>query len=130
MEIKINAFGRNVTVIPKLFLYKTANAYGTPTVSLGIQLYSENGPFATLTTSFGEFIGIKNAAYVDTNNCQLFIDQLLPLGFAKDTGLRKTSGYCSYPLWLFTPKFLKECGEEEYQKYLNCYKTVVEDKLG
>lgn len=130
MEIKLDFFGRTVVVTPKLILYKTVNAYGTPTVSLGIQLNSEDGPFATLTTSFGEFIGIKNAAYVDANNCQLFIDQLLPLGFAKDTGLRKTSGYCSYPLWLFTPEFLKECGEEEYQKYLNCYKTVVEDKLG
>ncbi|MGN0509594.1 MAG: DUF3849 domain-containing protein, partial [Ruminococcus sp.] len=47
---------------------------------LAIQLWDETGePYARLTTSFGEFIGQKNCAYVDVNNCP-FADQLLKQG--------------------------------------------------
>ena len=53
-----------------------------------------------LTVSFGEFIGLKDSAYIDTNNCR-FAQQLLDQGIAVDTGLRKSSGFCEYPLWGF-----------------------------
>ena len=43
-------------------------------------------PFANFTLNFGEFLGMKNCAYVDTNNCW-FSDEILQTGIAEDTGL-------------------------------------------
>jgi len=82
--------------------------------------YEVGEPFAKLTVSFGEFISIKNAAYIDTNNCP-FADQLLKYGIAKKTGFTKNSGYCSYPLWIFNEDFLKEIGGEEYEWYSSMF---------
>ena len=53
-------------------------------------------PYATITKSFGEFIGIKNAAYVDLNNCP-FAEKFLELRLAQETLLSKESGYCRPP---------------------------------
>ena len=53
-------------------------------------------PFANFTLNFCEFIGMKNCAYVDTNNCW-FADELLETGIAQNTGFTKISGYCKYP---------------------------------
>ena len=55
-------------------------------------------PFANFTLNFGEFIGMKDCAYVDTNNCW-FADEILKTGIAEDTGLTKISGFCKYPLF-------------------------------
>lgn len=41
--------------------------------------------YAILTKSFGEPIGLKNSAYIDTNNCY-FAQQLFEQGMAKNTG--------------------------------------------
>ncbi len=86
----------------------------------GISLIEENGngeePFAALTKSFGEFIGAKDCAYIDTNNCP-FADEFLKLGIARDTGLTKQSGFCTYPLWKFDEIFLKQIGGAEYEQY-------------
>ena len=38
-----------------------------------------------------------------------------------DTGIKKLSGYCQYPLWVFSEQFLKEHGAENYQKYSDAY---------
>lgn len=77
-------------------------------------------PYACLTTSFGEFIGIKDSAYIDTNNCP-FAEQLLEQGIAEPTGLSKTSGFCQYPLWIFKKEFLQEVGGENYQIYSKAF---------
>jgi len=116
--------GNPVTVAPKLELYTVADFMGTEMHGIAIQLYTvvsaENPelaePYATLTVSFGEFIGMKNVAYIDTNNC-LFASELLKYGFAQDTGFTKDSGFCTYPLWGFEEDFLKEIGAENYKKY-------------
>lgn len=84
---------------------------------LAIQLWDETGePYARLTTSFGEFIGQKNCAYVDVNNCP-FAEQLLKQGLALDTGLEHQSGYVTYPLWQFNEEFLNTVGGENYKTY-------------
>ena len=50
-------------------------------------------PFANFTLNFGEFIGMKDCAYVDTNNCW-FADEILKTGIAEDTGLTKAANLC------------------------------------
>lgn len=112
--------GREHKIIPKLFLYEVPDFMGNKMTIPGIQFYiREDGmliPFATLTKSFGEFIGAKNCAYIDTNNCD-FAPQLLDMDFVKDTGFTKESGRCVYPLWEFEENFLKEIGGDNYERY-------------
>lgn len=90
-------------------------------------VFREEG-VAILTKSFGEFIGLKNSAYVDINNCP-FAPQLLNRGFAKDTGLYKESGFCSYPLWTFDETVLKETGGEKYERYARAYDEYMESSF-
>lgn len=116
--------GREHKIILKLFLYEVPDFMGNKMTIPGIQLYTrEDGmlmPYATLTKSFGEFIGAKNCAYIDTNNYS-FAPQLLSMGFVKDTGFTKESGRCKYPLWVFEESFLREIGEEKYEQYSREY---------
>lgn len=112
--------GNEVEAIPKLFLYEVKDFKGDTITIPGIRLYTneEEGllPYATLTKSFGEFIAVKNSAYIDTNNCP-FAPQLLEVGIAKDTGFTKHSGMCIYPLWVFDEDFLRDIGPGEYERY-------------
>lgn len=115
--------GVEVEVYPKLFLYAVKDAITGKNMTIpGIQLYyMDDGflePYQTLTVSFGEFIGMKNCAYIDVNNCSPFAKQLLDaFGAAKDTGLTKRSGYCEYPLYVFDEQFLREIGGVSYDRY-------------
>lgn len=116
-----NFYGSQVTVEPSVQLYSVRDFMGKELLGLAIELNEIDSdgvktPYTMLTTSFGEFISIKNAAYIDTNNCE-FADQLLQQGIAEPTGLTKTSGFWQYPLWIFSEDFLKEHGGETYQKY-------------
>lgn len=77
--------------------------------------------YAVLTASFGEFIGLKDCAYIDVNNCP-FADQLLAQGIAESTPYTKQSGFCTYPLWHFNGDFLKDIGASNYEKYSAGYK--------
>lgn len=108
----IDSFGDKVVVEPELMLYTTYDFMDNKMPGLGIQFYSydEDGfrePYATLTTNFGEFLSVKDCAYIDTNN-NSFAGQLLAMGFCQDTGITKQSGFCTYPLWKFDKEFLKE----------------------
>lgn len=85
-----------------------ADAYG-----IAIQAYENGEPYAVLTVNlpsrlgnFCEMIGLKNAAYADTNNCP-WIKELVEAGVVKDTGFTKQSGFCEYPLYLFDENWLK-----------------------
>ncbi len=116
--------GRNVEVNVRFFRYDVNDFTGKKMTIPGIMLmetgeYGEE-PYATLTKSFGEFIPLKNCAYIDTNNCS-FAEQLLEQGIAIDTGLAMHSGYCEYPLWKFDELFLKEIGGVEYEEYSREY---------
>jgi len=117
-----------VRLKPSLELYTVSDGitddkqYG---IAIRLNEYNANknedlGQYAILTKSFGEFIGYKNTAYIDVNNCP-FANQLLDLGIAKETGFTKQSGFVTYPLWQFDEEFLKEIGTENYEKYSNKY---------
>ena len=120
-EINTN-YGGKSKVKPRVELYAVKDFTGQEMSGLAIRLTDAETlePFMMLTKSFGEFIGIKNAAYIDTNNCP-FANQLFEKGIARDTGLKKTSGRCEYPLWIFNKDFLLEHGAENYQKYSDAY---------
>ena len=123
VTLKINDyFGREVTLLPRVELYSVTDFMGKEMPGLAVVLDqlgetpAETEEYAVLTVSFGEFIGMKNSAYIDTNNCY-FAQQILKQGVAKDTGLTKSSGFCEYPLWQFKEDFLREIGGANYEEY-------------
>lgn len=132
MSQDANAFVFDVKVLegyeeklfPKFRLVEVKDFMGETVYNIGFDLeYDEFGriaPYATLTVNFGEFIGAKNCAYIDTNNCP-YADQILTTGIAKKTGLTKRSGFCEYPLWVFDEEFLKTVGGSEYETYSKKY---------
>lgn len=122
-------FGSQVTVEPSVELYSVRDFMGKELPGLAVELNEVDSdgiktPYTMLTTSFGEFISIKNAAYIDTNNCP-FAEQLLEQGIAQPTGLTKSSGFFQYPLWIFNEDFLKEHGGESYQKYSDEFDSYI-----
>ena len=120
-EFKIKGFnGKEFELKAQLHLEEVTDYMGDKQHNIGISFTSiEDGgeePFATFTLNFGEFISLKNTAYVDTNNCW-FADELLEKRIAIATGLDKISGMYKYPLWRFSEEFLKAVDEEIYKKY-------------
>ena len=78
--------GNQIVLEPKLALYSVRDFTGKEMPGLAIDLIditNKDDPveYHSLTVSFGEFIGMKNCAYVDTNNCS-FAEQLLKQGIA------------------------------------------------
>lgn len=126
MELKVkDTDGKTLTLQPSVGLYRVEDFMGKEMPGLAVILTDVHDEFNEyiLTVSFGEFIGAKNCAYIDTNNCW-FTDQLLNEGngaIAVDTGLTKSSGFCTYPLWKFKEEFLKEIGGNAYQTYSDSY---------
>ena len=118
-----DSFGE-VELHPKLDLIEVKDFMGETHHNLYIGFdYYEDGeklPYADFTVSFGEYIGMKNCAYVDTNNCR-FADAILKTGIATDTNLTKQSGFWEYPLWIFKPEFLSDIGKEKYEIYSKEY---------
>lgn len=119
-SFKINNLLGEVEIYPKLALIEVRDFMGDIHHNLHIRFdYEEDGarlPYADFTVSFGEYIGMKNCAYIDTNNCR-FADVILQSGVATDTGLTKQSGFWEYPLWIFKPEFLSSIGKEQYEAY-------------
>lgn len=134
MDYKIKDFyGRELMVQPRLALYSVRDFAGKEMPGLAITLIDvtdSNDPtdYCDLTVSFGEFIGMKNCAYIDTNNCD-FADQLLKQGMATKTQFTKKSGFCEYPLWLFEEKDLRDMGEATYETYCSEYDKYMAEKM-
>ena len=129
MKLEIRNFsGEKIQLEPRLGLYMVSDLTGTRLPGLAVFLdeltSAGREPYCALTVSFGEFLGIKNSAYIDTNNCG-FAEQLLKPEIAQATWLYKTSGFCRYPLWIFSEKFLKEVDEETYRKYAKEYDSYM-----
>ena len=124
MTFEISSFYREekIRMKPRVELYDTRDYMGEQMPGLAIVLdevdQNENvtEQYAVLTVSFGEFLTLKNCAYIGTSNCP-FAPQLLAKGIAQDTGYCKISGFCKYPLWVFKEDFLKEIGGEKYEQY-------------
>ena len=121
-EITQHDTGDKIRLKPRVELYDTRDYMGKQGPGLAIVLdevdQKENvtEQYAVLTASFGDFLALKNCAFIDTNNCP-FAPQLLTNEIAQDTGYSKISGYCEYPLWMFNEEFLKEIGGEKYELY-------------
>lgn len=128
-KVKIKAFDKEWELIPEVTAIIAPDFMGTEQLNIGLNLYTEGEsglePFAVFTKHFGEFIGQKNCAYVDTNNCP-FADQLLTQGIAIDTGLTKQSGFCTYPLWQFNEDFLKGANAKLYDLYSESFDEYME----
>lgn len=80
---------------------------------IAIQAFKDGEPYGTMTVNLSnmisgecEMIGIKNAAYIDTNNFP-WAETFLKRGIAVDTGFTKQSGFCEYPLYQFDEGWLK-----------------------
>lgn len=121
--------GEKVELIPELVMVDVLDFMDQEQHNIGLRLYVEGEyglePYASLTVNFGEFIGAKDCAYVDTNNCY-FADQLLAQGIARDTGLTKQSGFCTYPLWQFNAEFLQGVNGKLYELYSSEYNQYME----
>lgn len=111
------------TLTPSIALYTTEDFMGERKCGLAVRLKDSNGiPYTTLTVSFGEFIGMKNAAYIDSNNNpKELIDAVVEAGWMQDTGFTKSSGFCTYPLYIFSEDFLKSVNPYAYQEYSEQY---------
>ncbi|MCR4682720.1 MAG: DUF4313 domain-containing protein [Clostridiales bacterium] len=128
MEINYrDCFGNDLKLKPRVELYSVQDFLGRPMPGLAVvfDTVGENDgdieeEYGVLTVSFGEMIGLKDCAFIDTNHFP-DADQFLKQGIALDTGLTRRSGFCTYPLWQFNVAFLKECGGENYRKYSDAY---------
>lgn len=135
MKYEITDFyGRTFPVAPRLGLYAVKDFMGTELPGLAVILDDVTDPtmpeqYCVLTVSFGEFIGMKNCAYIDTNNCE-FAEQLREQGLATDTGFYKSSGFCQYPLWEFDESMLREIDNETYQKYSDAHDGYMASMYG
>ena len=138
MFFKIKAYGEKITLKPRLELYSVEDFMGTELPGLAICLdeVDEDGnpteQYTVLTVSFGEFIGMKNVAYIDTNNNRWAHDELLEKrpDIIMNTGFTKRSGFCEYPLWAFAEDFLKEIGPENYKIYSDAYDAYMRSFMG
>lgn len=122
-QITIEIPERDLTLVSKLGLYSVKDFMGEELPGLAVCLGTSEGEgYSILTVSFGDFIGVKNCAYIDINNndaeiIQAFVDA----GYMKNTGSTKHSGFCVYPLYCFDETFLRTIGGDEYQKYSDAY---------
>ena len=55
--------------------------------------------------------------YVDTNNCPELEGFIEKHGLGEFTGLVGSSGFCSYPLYLFNPEKLREAAPEDMEHF-------------
>lgn len=69
---------------------------------IAIQLWCEDGPFATLTVNLRETKKYpENFGFVDTNNAPFAESLIKRLKIGKPTGKYAHSGFCAYPLYEF-----------------------------
>ena len=132
-RIRIKGFNdEEFELKPHLHLVKVTDLINGKMHNIGISFsYKEDGnelPFANFTLNFGEYIALKNCAYVDTNNCW-FADEIIETGIASDTGLTKISGYYKYPLWKFDEDFLKSVNEKLYREYSDEYDQYMSEYI-
>lgn len=101
-EISEYYTGGKIRLKPRVELYDTRDYMGKQMPGLAIVLdevdQKENvtEQYAVLTVSFGDFLALKNCAFIDTNNCP-FAPQLLSDEIAQDTGHAKSAATANIP---------------------------------
>lgn len=68
--------------------------------NLAIQLWCEDGPYATLTVNLNHKCK-SNCAFVDINNCPWAEEFIAQYGLGVPTGNMQASGWCIYPEYEF-----------------------------
>lgn len=76
-----------------------------------------------VTVNLGEFISLKNCAYIDSNNTpKEFIDALEQADIIQPIGVTATSGFVRYPLYSFSDTFIQQQDNNpEYQEYSEAF---------
>ena len=82
----------------------SASSYADKGAHLAIQLWCDEGPFATMTVNLPaqsrKYAG--NFSFVDVNNCPWAPALIKKLSIGKPVaGVYANSGWCSYPLYEF-----------------------------
>lgn len=108
-------------VYPVLASYSVEDFMGEEKSGLALLLFQGDEEYTCLTVSFGEFLGAKNCAFIDTNNNRNAISWLEENGFGKVTSMTKRSGFCEYPLFYFEEAVLKEIDSVWYEEYAAQY---------
>lgn len=123
--MNINDFDFELCLYYQTNLITEEQGYG-----LAIQMYQDGEPYAMITVNLPnregvcEEIGIKNAAYVDSNNCPWTVEMLKESGKAFVIGWRG-SGFCKYPLMMFDEEWLKSISKDgAYEMYEKQYSAV------
>lgn len=75
--------------------------------TLAIQLWCEDGPFATLTVNIND-LHRAGCQYVDTNNCPWAEQFIAEYNLGAKTGNYGMSGFCLYPEYRFDIEELKK----------------------
>jgi hypothetical protein len=122
--------GKSLTVMPELAFYgEVRNLAGEPRLDLAIILKeAQTGEaLATITVNFGDFIGIRNAAYIDTNNHPDIDRWLVDNGIAEATRFSRQSGYCIYPMVVFDEGLLKSIDDGKLAAYHSQYHSFEKD---
>ena len=92
----------------------SASKYADRQGHIAIQLWCEDGPFATITLNHAGLRGLsRNVSCVDTNNCPWAPALIKRLKIGEPTGHYLHSGFCSYPVYNFdTAKIAEYTGKE------------------
>ena len=94
----------------------SASKYADRQGHIALQLWCEDGPFATITVNLGgigEFE--KNVSAVDTNNCPWAPALIKRLNIGTPTGEYVRSGFCAYPLYTFDLERIREYTGREWK---------------
>ena len=87
----------------------SASKYADKAGHIALQLWCEDGPFATLTVNLPQVRKMpKNVSAVDTNNCPWAIELIKRLGIGEPTWKYATSGFCGYPIFEFNLEKIAE----------------------
>ena len=66
--------------------------------NLALQLWEEDGPFATLSVNLSK-LNNEHLVYLDTNNCPWAEDFVKENNLGYPMAAEAISGFCSYPLY-------------------------------
>lgn len=86
-----NFFGEEVEVELAILEYQK------PKGRIALQLYDDDGPYATLSVNLPDERCGENEFFVDANNCPWAEDFLVRNGIAEPTNNYGFSGWCMYP---------------------------------
>lgn len=98
--MKVNCYGKSYGVSVTKSAYRDNNSLAVLLTCTDEDCYGE--PFAVLTVNLCDGMANEEYAYVDTNNCPWAEEFIKENNLGTPTGLMGYSGYCSYPLYLFS----------------------------